>query len=127
MSNQLSFFPDVDEKQVRSVVVKELKKYKALKVRQQNRKELIEKGIASDIFPKMRNNDLENELKVIQMERALKSSLDHMERKIIEMKYLGPESQNDINIYMELGLQKTPYYEKKKTAILMIATSLGII
>ncbi|WHY75721.1 ArpU family phage packaging/lysis transcriptional regulator [Neobacillus sp. WH10] len=127
MNMQLSFFPDVDEKHVSSVVVKELKKYKALKVRQQNKKELTDKGIAGDIFPKVMDNDLENELKVIQMERALDNSLDHLERKIIEMKYLSPESQNDINIYMELGLQKTPYYEKKKTAIFMIASSLGII
>ncbi len=30
MSTQLSFFPDTDEKEVLSIVVKELKKYKAL-------------------------------------------------------------------------------------------------
>ncbi|MGE7766695.1 hypothetical protein [Peribacillus sp. NPDC096540] len=43
------------------------------------------------------------------------------------MKYLSHEKQNDINIYMDMGLQKTPYYEKKKVAIFQIASSLGII
>ncbi|CAH0259684.1 hypothetical protein SRABI96_03389 [Peribacillus sp. Bi96] len=36
MSNQLSFFPDVDEKQIRSIVVKELKLFRALKIQQFN-------------------------------------------------------------------------------------------
>jgi ArpU family phage transcriptional regulator len=127
MSKQLSFFPDVDEKEIRSFVVKELKKYKALKIQQQNKQELNEKGIQGHIFPKLIENDMENELKVIQMERALNNSLDQLERQIIEMKYLSLERQNDINIYLELGLQKTPYYEKKKAAIFMIASSLGMI
>ncbi|MCA1029384.1 ArpU family transcriptional regulator [Cytobacillus kochii] len=127
MSSQLSFFPDVDEKKIRSIVVKELKKYKALKIQQQNKLELNQNGIQVNIFPKLLQNDLENELKVIQMERALKNSLDTVERQIIEMKYLSLERQNDLNIYLELGLQKTAYYEKKKTAIFMIASSLGII
>lgn len=127
MSAQLSFFPDIDEKEVRSIVVKELKKYKALKIQQKNKLELNEKGIQGNIFPKLLQNDLENELKVIQMERALNNSLDQLERQIIEMKYLSTERENDLNIYLDLGLQKTAYYEKKKTAIFMIASSLGII
>ncbi|WP_144528753.1 ArpU family phage packaging/lysis transcriptional regulator [Peribacillus simplex] len=124
---QLSFFPDVDEKEVRSLVAKELKLYKALKISQQNKKELDENGISSHIFPKLLENDTEKKFKVIHMERALENSLDSIERQIIEMKYLNPERQNDINIYMELGLQKTPYYEKKKVAIFQLASSLGII
>ncbi len=127
MGAQLSFFPDIDEKEVRSIVVKELKKYKALKIQQQNKLELNEKGIQGNIFPKLLQNDLENELKVIQMERALNNSLDQQERQIIELKYLSKEKQNDINIYLDLGLQKKQYYEKKKTAIFMIATAIGII
>lgn len=127
MSNQLAFFPDVDEKKIRSIVVKELKKYKALKVQQQNKQEQSAKGIEGHLFPKLLENDVENELKVIQIERALEYSLDSTERKIIEMKYLSLERQNDLNIYLDLGLQKKPYYEKKKTAIFMIASSLGII
>jgi ArpU family phage transcriptional regulator len=127
MSSQLSLFPEVDEKQIRSTVVKELKKYKALKIQQQNKLELNENGIQGHIFPKLLENDVENELKVIQMERALNNSLDHVERQIIEKKYLSLERQNDLNIYLDLGLQKTPYYEKKKVAIFMLASSLGII
>lgn len=127
MATQLSFFPDVNEREVRSLVVKELKKYKALKVRMQNKKEQSENGIDSDLFPKLLDNELENKLKFNQIERALSNSLDSIERKIIEMKYLSTERQNDLNIYLELGLQKTPYYEKKKTAIFQLATSLGII
>ncbi|MFJ7831782.1 ArpU family phage packaging/lysis transcriptional regulator [Peribacillus sp. NPDC097284] len=127
MGTQLAFFPDVDEKKIRSIVVKELKKYKALKVQQQNKLEQCEKGIEGRLFPKLLENDVENELKVIQIERALKYSLDSIEREIIEMKYLSLERQNDLNIYLDLGLQKKPYYEKKKTAIFMIASSLGII
>lgn len=127
MSTQLSFFPDVDEKEVRSLVVKELKKYKALKIQLENKKEQEDNGIEGDLFPKLLNNDLQNKLKVIQIERVLNNSLDSIERKIIEMKYLSNERQNDLNIYLELGLQKKPYYEKKKTAIFMIASSLGII
>lgn len=127
MSNQLSLFPDVNESEVRSLVVKELKKYKALKVRMENKKEQSENGITGDLFPKLVDSDLENKLKVIQIERALENSLDQIERQIIEMKYLSKERKNDLNIYLELGLQKKPYYEKKKTAIFMIASSLGII
>ena len=127
MSTQLSFFPDVDEKEVRSLVVKELKKYKALKIQLENKKEQMENGIEGDLFPKLLNNDLQNKLKVIQIERVLNNSLDSVERQIIELKYLSNERQNDLNIYLELGLQKKPYYEKKKTAIFMIASSLGII
>lgn len=127
MGTQLSFFPDIDEKKVRSLVVKELKLYKALRIHQQNKKELLENGIENHIFPKLLENEEENEFKVIHMERALNYSLDQIERQIIEMKYLGQERQNDINIYMELGLQKTPYYEKKKQAIFMIASTLGMI
>lgn len=127
MGMQLAFFPDVDEKKIRSIVVKELKKYKALKVQLQNKQERCDKGIEGYLFPKLLENDVENELKVIQIERALKYSLDSIEREIIEMKYLSLERQNDLNIYLDLGLQKKPYYEKKKTAIFMIASSLGII
>ncbi|MBT2615313.1 MULTISPECIES: ArpU family phage packaging/lysis transcriptional regulator [unclassified Bacillus (in: firmicutes)] len=126
MSNQLSFFPDVDEKQIRSIVVKELKLFRALKIQQLNKQELNEKGITINIFPKLYDNDREKEMKVLHMERAL-NNLDCIERQIIEKKYLDIERQNDINIYLDLCLQKTAYYEKKKQAIFMIAHCLNII
>ncbi|MEC1723923.1 ArpU family phage packaging/lysis transcriptional regulator [Schinkia azotoformans] len=127
MNKELSFLAKDDVKKVCSVVVEELKNYKALKVRLQNKKEQCEKGIEGDLFPKLIDNEQRNELKVIQIDRALENSLDDTERKIIEMKYLSKERQNDLNIYLELGIQKTPYYELKKTAIIKIAISLGII
>ena len=126
MGTQLSFFPDVDEKQIRSIVVKELKLFRALKIQQLNKQELNEKGITINIFPKLYDNDREKEMKVLHMERAL-NNLDSIERKIIEKKYLAIERQNDINIYLDLCLQKTSYYEKKKQALFMIAHCLNII
>lgn len=126
MGTQLSFFPDVDEKKVRSIVVKELKLFRALKIQQLNKRELNEKGITIDIFPKLYDNDQEKEMKILHMQRAL-NNIDNIELQIIEMKYLANERQNDINIYLDLGLQKTKYYEKKKQAIYMIAHCLNIL
>jgi len=34
---------------------------------------------------------------------------------------------NDLNIYLELGLKKDMYYMKKRSAILNLATALGMI
>ena len=126
MGTQLSFFPDVDEKKVRSIVVKELKLFRALKIQQLNKRELNERGITIDIFPKLYDNDQEKEMKILHMQRAL-NNIDNIELQIIEMKYLANERQNDINIYLDLGLQKTKYYEKKKQAIYMIAHCLNIL
>ncbi|MGG4266514.1 ArpU family phage packaging/lysis transcriptional regulator [Peribacillus simplex] len=126
MSNQLSFFPEVDEKKIRSIVVKELKLFRALKIQQLNKQEINEKGITINIFPKLYENDREKEMKVLHMERAL-NNLDSIERQIIEKKYLDIERQNDVNIYLDLCIQKTAYYEKKKQAIFMIAHCLNII
>lgn len=122
---QLSFLDDVDEKAVRKIVIKELKNYRALKVQLENKKECSSTGI--NIFPSLRDSFTVNELKVKQMERALKNSLDDEERLIIEKKYLTAAKVKDINIYIELGMKKDTYYEIKQRAILRIATALGII
>lgn len=53
--NQLSFFEDIDEKELRRLVVKELKNYKALCVRMKNQEEQIQAGCAV-IFPKMKDD-----------------------------------------------------------------------
>ena len=98
--------------------MKELKLFRALKIQQLNKKELNEIGITIDIFPKLKDNDQEKKMKVMHMERALEN---------LYMKYLGIERQNDINIYLDLCLQKTSYYEKKKQAIFMVAHCLNII
>jgi ArpU family phage transcriptional regulator len=66
-------------------------------------------------------------MKVSQIERALKYTLDEIERRIIEEKYLGTARVKDITLYLDMGLTKDQYYAKKKEAIFQIATALGII
>lgn len=125
ISEQLSFLEKVDEKEVRKLVIKELKNYRAAKVQLENKRECDEAGVA--LFPSLRNSSDINELKVKQIERALNNSLDEDERLIIEKKYLSAGRVKDINIYMELNMNKDPYYELKRSAINNIATALGII
>ncbi|MGR9544854.1 ArpU family phage packaging/lysis transcriptional regulator [Priestia megaterium] len=123
---QLTLLEPVDEKLVRQTVIKELKNYRALKVQLANKKEREDVGVVN-LFPFLRKEDNLAELKVKQIERALEFSLDEIEREIIQIKYLGSKQTKDINIYLDLGIKKEKYYEKKGAAILNIATSLGII
>jgi len=123
---QLSFLQPINEREVQKAVVKELKSYKALRVAVQNKQEQTEKGI-DQLFPRLHQSDTKNELKAKQIERALEYSLDEIERRIIEEKYLSPTRVNDINIYLDMGLTKDQYYTKKKEAIFQIATALSII
>lgn len=125
MGLESPLYPEIDVKTVTSIVKKALKEYKALKVQMENRKELVKNGV-SDIFPVLIDSSKANELKVAQIERALET-LDHTERQIIEMKYLGNEKRTDLDIYLDLCLRKDVFYKKKKSAIFMIASSLGII
>ncbi|MBO1579989.1 ArpU family phage packaging/lysis transcriptional regulator [Bacillus sp. XF8] len=123
--NQLSFFEDIDEKEMRKLVVKELKNYKALRVRMKNQEEQIRAGYAF-LFPKMKD-DKKHEIRFRQIERTLQNALDNDQRKIIEMKYLGNEKVKDSYVYNELMMKCDPFYEKKRSAIRLIATALGII
>lgn len=123
---QLSLFGEIDEKEVRRKVAKELKKYKALKVAIINKQELDEEGL-DNIFPKLCDSDKEKFIKYKQIHRALTEALDETERIIIERKYLGPTRVKDISIYLDMGLKKEKYYEYKKSAISLIATALRII
>jgi ArpU family phage transcriptional regulator len=125
-AKQLVFFEDIDEKEVQNLIIRELRHYRALKVQIENKREREEAGII-DLFPSVRQQDRLNELKVKQIERALENSLDYIERKIIEMKYFTSLDTKDVNIYLELGLKKGKYYEKKRAAIYRLATALGII
>jgi ArpU family phage transcriptional regulator len=119
-------FPPVDERAVRQAVAKELKNYKALRVAVQNKQEQAENGI-DHLFPKLSQTQVLNELKAKQIERALEFTLDEIERKIIEEKYLSPARVNDINVYLDLGITKDQYYIKKREAIFQLATALRII
>ncbi|ASZ59918.1 ArpU family transcriptional regulator [Bacillus subtilis] len=123
---QLSFLPDVNEKEVRNTVIKELKTYRSLKIQAENRKEQKEKGVIG-LFPQLRKSSEYNELKVKQMDRALKHCLDQDEYSIIEKKYLYPEKIKDLEIMIELGLKRDKFYQVKRQAIYNIATALGII
>ncbi len=126
VQEQLAMFPPIDERAVRQAVAKELKNYKALRVAVQNKIEQADNGI-EHLFPKLSQTQVLNELKAKQIERALEFTLDEIERKIIEEKYLSPKRVNDINIYLDLGLSKDDYYAKKRQAVFQIATALRII
>ncbi|MBV7321663.1 ArpU family phage packaging/lysis transcriptional regulator [Bacillus halotolerans] len=123
---QLSFLPEVNEKEVRNLVIKELKTYRSLKIQAENRREQKEKGVIG-LFPQLRKSTEYNELKVKQMDRALKHCLDQDEYSIIEKKYLSPDKIKDLEIMIELGLKRDKFYQVKRQAIYNIATALGII
>ncbi|KXZ16400.1 ArpU family phage packaging/lysis transcriptional regulator [Bacillus nakamurai] len=123
---QLSFLPDVNEKEVRNTVIKELKTYRSLKIQAENRKEQKEKGVIG-LFPQLRKSTQYNELKVKQMDRALMHCLDQDEYSIIEKKYLSPQKIKDLEIIIELGFKRDKFYQVKRQAIYNIATALGII
>ncbi|CAI6221371.1 Phage transcriptional regulator, ArpU family subfamily [Bacillus subtilis] len=125
-AEQLSFLPDINEKEVRNLVIKELKTYRSLKIQAENRREQKEKGVIG-LFPQLRKSTEYNELKVKQMDRALKQCLDQDEYSIIEKKYLSPEKIKDLEIMIELGLKRDKFYQVKRQAIYNIATALGII
>lgn len=119
----------IDDKTIQNEVIKQLKIYKALKVKMENKREQEEEGI-SDLFNvlvKSEQIDKENILKVKQIDRALQNSLDVIERKIVEAKYLNSTEEKDIEIYLSLRLKKDKFYEKKRNAINSLAVSLGII
>lgn len=126
MVDQLEMFEEIDYKQLQSLVVKELRLYKALKIQIENMEERKSED-AINLYPKLRAIDEQNKLKVQQMEKALKYSLDREEREIIEMKYLSGEREKDITVYMDLMMSKDRYYETKQHAIRYLATALGII
>ncbi|PEJ95067.1 ArpU family transcriptional regulator [Bacillus wiedmannii] len=124
--NQLSFFEDIDEKEMRRLVVKELKNYKALCVRMKNQEEQAQAGCVV-LFPKMKGDDKNHEIRFKQIERTLQNALDKDQRQIIELKYLGNEKVKDSYVYNELMMRRDNFYENKKVAIRLIATALGII
>lgn len=126
IAEQLSLLPEIDEKQVRNALIKELKVYRALKVKEENRKEQEANG-ATGLFPSLRNQEVLNELKVRQIERALENSLDEIEQDIIRMKYLTSRVVKDLEVCEELGLKKDRYYKLKKQATFNLSTALGII
>ncbi|PEC18887.1 ArpU family phage packaging/lysis transcriptional regulator [Bacillus cereus] len=120
---QLSLLLAIDDKKVQKEVVSILKEYRALKMRFNN--EVEQEGIS--LFPEIRNSRRISELKVKQIEKTLDHILDKEERDIITMKFLTNERVKDSDVYHDLLLKKTYFYEKKQSTIKLIATALGII
>lgn len=128
MERQLTLLPAIDrdtERKVQKEVVKILKEYRALKVRFENEVELQQEGIS--LFPEIRDTRHVSNIKFKQIDKALQYVLDYDEAEIIKMKYLNGEKLKDSFIYTELAMKKDHFYNKKKNAIRMIATALGII
>lgn len=125
---QLAFLPVMDkemEKKVQKEVVSILKEYRALKARFENEVEQQQEGIS--LFPEIRNTRHVSNIKFKQIDKALQYVLDYDEAEIIKMKYLNGEKLKDSFIYTELSMKKDHFYYKKKNAIRLIATSLGMI
>ncbi|MED2777676.1 ArpU family phage packaging/lysis transcriptional regulator [Bacillus thuringiensis] len=123
--NQQSFFTYVDEKSIRPFVIEELKKYKVLRVRFQNRRERRELGV-DILFPELRKMDM-YELKYRQLQWAFEHALDQEEQRILEMKYMSATELNDDYIYTVLGMKRGKFYRKRKSGILNFATALEMI
>ncbi len=123
---QMSFFQTVDDKEIRRVVARQLKHYKAYKVAVENKTEQDKEGI-EQLFPMLNDHENEKFLFVKQIDRAMENALDEIERDIIQRKYLGNHRVKDIDVYLDLGLTKDQYYIHKKYAINLIATALRII
>ncbi|HDR7430622.1 ArpU family transcriptional regulator [Bacillus sp. EKM202B] len=62
-----------------------------------------------------------------QIDKAFQNVLDCDEAEIIKMKYLNGEKLKDIFIYQELSIKRDHFYNKKKNAIRLIATSVRTI
>ena len=120
---QLSLLPEIDDKKVQKEVVSILKEYRALKMRFNN--EVEQEGIS--LFPELRNSKTTNKMKVQQVEKALNNILDDDERNIITMKFLTNKPVKDAFVQNELMMKNSYFYEKKNSAIKLIATTLGII
>ena len=122
----MSLFSDVDDKEIRRVVARLLKQYKAYRVAFQNKLEQDAEGI-DQLFPMLNDVEKEKFLFVKQIDRAIENALNEIEREIIQRKYLDNHRVKDIDVYLDLGLTKDQYYIHKKYAINLIATALRII
>ncbi|MBJ8070898.1 MULTISPECIES: ArpU family phage packaging/lysis transcriptional regulator [Bacillus] len=121
----LSIMDKETEKKIQKVVISILKEHRALKVRFGD--EVGQQQGEINLFPEICNTKQINQMKYRQVEKALKYSLDEDERNIIEMKYLNDQKLRDDYIYNELLIKKDSYYEKKKNALRLIATALGVM
>lgn len=145
-AEQLSVFEKEIPKQLYVRKVERiLYEYPALKAGQENEHELEKIGLGN-LFPTLigsyddmpRGTDIsdptgkyglkraEKSIKIRQIERALKA-LNHEERQVVEEKYFNAAQPKDVQVYMELGLGSTYYYQVKDQVIRKVATALNII
>ncbi|MCY7618655.1 ArpU family transcriptional regulator [Bacillus pumilus] len=110
-AEQLCLMPGIDEKQVLNALIKELKVYRSLKVKEENLKEQKEHEVTG-LFPTLRNQEAIYELTLHQIDRALKNSRDELEYNIIEKKYHTSCLVKDLEVCQEIGLKKEEGYEK---------------
>jgi ArpU family phage transcriptional regulator len=87
--------------------------------------EVEQEGIS--LFPELRNSKTMSQFKVRQIEKVLDDILDDDERSIISMKFLTNKSVKDSFVQNELMISNSYFYAKKKSAIKLVATALGII
>ncbi|MEC5238540.1 ArpU family phage packaging/lysis transcriptional regulator [Bacillus sp. FSL R9-9530] len=120
---QLSLLPAIDDNKVQKEVVSILKEYGTLKMRFNN--EVEQEGIS--LFPELRNSKTMSQFKVRQIEKVPDDILDDDERSIISMKFLTNKSVKDSFVQNELMISNSYFYTKKKSAIKLVATALGII
>lgn len=102
-----------------------LKEYRALKIRFENEVEQEQEGIS--LFPEIRNTRRVSNIKFKQIDKSLQNVLDYDNAEIIRMKYLNGEKIKDSFTYQELLIKRDHFYNKRKNAIRLIATSLGMI
>ncbi|MED0990384.1 hypothetical protein [Bacillus nitratireducens] len=106
--NQLSFFEDIDEKEMRRFVVKELKNYKALCVRMKNQEERAQAG-GVVLFPKMNDDDKNLYALVIPQE-------SYVSARIVKLNSSGTEIFNlsftDMGDTTELALNDSYLLER---------------
>ncbi|MGN4668099.1 ArpU family transcriptional regulator [Bacillus cereus group sp. MYBK234-1] len=122
---QLSFFTYVNEKELRSFVIKELKKSKVLHVLFSNQRERREVGV-DILFPELRKIDI-HELKYRQLHRAFEHALDQDEQRILKIIYMIATELNGDYIYTVLGMKRGRFYRKRNLEILNFVTELEII
>lgn len=79
------------------------------------------------MFPEIRDTRHIRNIKFKQIDKALQYVLDCDEAENIKRKYLNADKPKDGFIYTELSMKKDYFYYKKKNAIRLIATSLGMI
>ncbi|MFS0766182.1 ArpU family phage packaging/lysis transcriptional regulator [Peribacillus phoenicis] len=123
---EMKILNGAEYKTLQRMVKEQLKLYRALKVRLHNKRECEAAGVGR-LFPSLRENYIKDDLKVKQIDRALTDGLDAVEREIIELKYLQSSIPTDVQVYMNMYLEKTIYYQKKKSAVISIAYALGMI